>query len=106
MQKVNEPLIRTNVAKFIAGFRKLTDFSIQSMFVRGPLDNTQNDAVDDWIEVVGMIKPKSVQICTLTRPSLTDPLIQSVDEDTLYSIAFKLKKRTTLEASVFGVQKS
>lgn len=106
MQKINDPLIRINMARFLTGFRKLKDCVVQALFFTGDLDNTQNDAIDEWIEVLGMIKPKGVQICTLSRTAPVNPGIRAVDEDALYGIAFKLKKRTTLEASVFPVQKT
>lgn len=101
MQKINDPLIRLSMSKFLAGFPKLKDCCVQSLFFTGELDNTGADAIDEWIEVLGMIKPKAIQLCTLTRPSKVRPNLKPVDEDTLYSIAFKLKKRTTLEAEVF-----
>ncbi len=101
MQKTNDPLIRINMAKFLNGIRRLGDCTIQSMFFTGALDNTQAEAIEEWIEVIGMIKPKAVQICTLSRPSNTNADIKAVDEDTLYAIAFKLKKRTNLEANVY-----
>lgn len=104
MQKVNDPLIRINMAKFLTGIRKLKDNTIQSLFFNGEIDNTGTEAIEDWIEVIGMIKPKAIQICTL-RPG-QDARYKSVDEDTLYSIAFKLKKRTGLEADVFSLQKT
>jgi wyosine [tRNA(Phe)-imidazoG37] synthetase (radical SAM superfamily) len=102
MQKINDPLIRINLAKFLPGFRKLKDCIVQSLFVVGEFDNTGSDMIDEWIEVIGMIKPKTIQICTLTRPSGVTSGSKAADEDTLYGIAFKLKKRTTLEASVFA----
>ncbi len=101
LQKVNDPLIRINMAKFLNGVHKLKDCTVQSLFFTGDIDNTLNEAIEDWIEVLGMVKPKTIQICTLTRPSKTLPSLKAVDEDTLYSIAFKLKKRTGLEANVF-----
>lgn len=104
MLKVNDPLIRINMAKFLGGVRKLKDCVVQSLFFTGEVDNSQPEMLDEWIEVLGMIKPLGIQICTL-RPS-TNPRLRALDEDALYSIAFKLKKRTGLEANVFCVQKS
>lgn len=104
MQKVNDPLIRINMARFLTGFRKLKDCVVQALFFAGEIDNTGADAVDEWIEVLGMIKPKGVQITTLSRASMVNGSLRALDEDALYSIAFKLKKRTSLEASVFPVQ--
>jgi hypothetical protein len=76
------------------------------MFFTGDIDNTAADVVEEWIEVIGMIKPKKIQLCTLTRPAPNGPGLKAVDEDSLYAVAFKLKKRTNLEASVFSVQQS
>lgn len=104
--KVNDPLIRTNMTKLLSGIGKLKDCTIQSLFFTGEVDNTANEMVEEWIEIIGMIKPTSIQLCTLTRPAPSRPGLKPVDEDTLYSIAFRLKKRTTLEARVFGIQKS
>jgi len=101
MMKVNDPLIRINMAKFLSGIRKLNDTVVQSLFFTGDIDNTQADLLDEWIEVIGMIKPKAIQLCTITRPTPVMPGLKPLDEDMLYSIAFKLKKRTNLEATVF-----
>ena len=106
LAKVNDPLIRINMAKFLGGVRKLKDVTVQSLFFTGEAENTGGDALDEWIEVIGMIKPKAVQISTVTRPTPVMPGLKPLDEDMLYSIAFKLKKRTTLEASVFCAEKS
>ena len=106
MMKINDPLIRINMAKFLSGVRKLKDPVVQSMFFTGQVDNTQGDVLDEWIEIIGMIKPKAIQLCTITRPTPVMPGLKALDEDMLYSIAFKLKKRTTLEASVFCAEKA
>lgn len=106
MSKVNDPLIRINLAKFLNGVTKLKDFTVQSLFFTGDLDNTQSDFLDEWIEIIGMLKPVSVQLNTITRPTPVMPGLKALDEDALYSIAFKLKKRTSLEATVFCAEKT
>jgi wyosine [tRNA(Phe)-imidazoG37] synthetase (radical SAM superfamily) len=103
MKVVNAPLVRRNLAQLLSGVKKLNDCIIEAMFVKGPIDNTTNSEIDDWVEIVGMIKPIGVQILTITRDPV-DKALQPVDEDSLYSIAFKLKKRTQLEAQVFGTK--
>lgn len=106
LAKVNDPLIRINMAKFLSGVRKLKDVTVQSLFFTGEVDNSGADVLDEWIEVIGMIKPNVIQLTTLTRPTPVMPGLIGLDEDALYSIAFKLKKRTSLEASVFPASKS
>jgi wyosine [tRNA(Phe)-imidazoG37] synthetase (radical SAM superfamily) len=105
LQKINAPLVRINMSKFLSGVRKLNDCVVQALFVDGEVTNTSQESLDEWIEVIGMIKPKSIQLCTLTRPGF-NPAIRAVEDDVLYGIAFKLKKRTSLESHVFTAQKA
>lgn len=102
-KNVNNPLVRTTVAKILNNAKKLTDTTAQSLFVRGAVDNTTAEAVEEWVEVLGILKPKAVQIMTLRRPPV-DGRLSAVDDDTLYTIAHKLKKRTQLEATVYSSQ--
>lgn len=103
LKAINSPLVRTGIAKIIDGIKKLKDCHIQSMFVCGEADNTTPERIDEWIEVMGIIKPKSVQLMTLTRQP-AQPGFLAVEEDVLYSIAHKLKKRTQLEANVYSAK--
>jgi wyosine [tRNA(Phe)-imidazoG37] synthetase (radical SAM superfamily) len=101
MKTLNAPLVRRNISQLMTGFKKLNDCVVQAMFVQGTIDNTQNTDIDEWVELVGMIKPIGVHLMTISRPSF-DKTLRSVEEDLLYTIAFKLKKRTQLEAQIFG----
>jgi wyosine [tRNA(Phe)-imidazoG37] synthetase (radical SAM superfamily) len=101
MKALNSPLVRRNLSQLLSDFKKLNDCIVQGMFVKGPIDNTAAADIDEWVELIGMIKPMGVQLMTVSRPP-ADKAIQAVDEDLLYSIAFKLKKRTQLEAQIFG----
>jgi wyosine [tRNA(Phe)-imidazoG37] synthetase (radical SAM superfamily) len=101
MKALNAPLVRRNLSQLLADFKKLNDCIVQGMFLKGALDNTQPADIDEWVELIGMIKPIGVQLTTITRPP-ADKALLPVDEDLLYSIAFKLKKRTQLEAQIFG----
>ncbi len=100
MQKINDPLVRMNLEKFLLGVRKLKSCVVQSLFVDGSVKNALPEMIDEWVEVLGMIKPESVQICTITRSSAHPGLI-AVEDDLLYGISHKLKKRTGLEGRVF-----
>jgi wyosine [tRNA(Phe)-imidazoG37] synthetase (radical SAM superfamily) len=102
MTSINDPLVRINMTKLLTGIRKLKDCVVQALFVDGERSNVGNEIIDEWIEVVGMVKPKSVQICTMSRPGFSN-LVRAVSEDMLDGIAHKLKKRTNLECEVFAV---
>lgn len=101
MKTLNASLVRRNLSQLLTGFKKLNNCIIQSMFIKGPVDNTSNADIDEWVELIGMIQPAGVQLLTVTRPP-ADSAVSAVEEDLLYSIAFKLKKRTQLEAQIFG----
>lgn len=103
--KVNDPLVRINMTKLLSGVRKLKDCIVQSLFVGGEISNATPEAIEDWIEVIGMIKPKAVQLCTMSRPGFS-PRVHAVTEDVLDGIAFRLKKRVALECEVFPAHKT
>lgn len=97
---VNNPIVRAHLPKVISGTRKLRSFTIQSFFVRGIIDNTKDAMIDEWIEVIGMMKPEKIYLYTLKHTPPIKGLLRA-DEDTLYTIASKLKRRTQIEALVF-----
>lgn len=97
---INAPLVRANLSRIISGAHEINKPLVQSLFVQGTIDNTKNEIIEDWIETVGMIRPESVDIYTLSQvPPL--PGLKPVDEDTLYVIASKLKRRTSIESTIF-----
>lgn len=100
-KSVNRPLIRGSVTKVTNGARRLKDVIIQSLFVTGAIDNTRSDDIEEWIELVGIIRPKCVHIMTLDRiPAMAG--LKKADEDTLYTIASKIRRKLQIETSVFS----
>ena len=99
---INNPLIRAGLQKVISGSRSLDDCIVQSLFIKGDdeVANSMDRYIEDWMEVVGIIKPKAVHLYTL-RYVPSQPNLMPADEDLLYTIASKLKRRTMIEASVF-----
>ena len=95
----NAPLSRTNLARVLAGVRKMKDVTVQSLFFGGTLTNTSTIDVDDWIEVIAMLKPKSVRILGMSRPSSVPGLVRC-EQDTLYAIASRLERKTQIKAVV------
>lgn len=96
---LNAPLSRVTLQKVIGGIRLLKDVTIQAMFVQGTVDNTQASDLEDWIEVIALLKPKAVHITSISRPAQAVGL-KRCDEDTLHTIASKLERRTGIKARV------
>lgn len=92
MKKINEPLIRLSVDHLAQDIKKLKDCTVQSTFVEGAVTNTDNEHLEDWLEIVGMIQPKKL---LLTTPSneMWRKDIKSVSEDTLETIASRARRR-------------
>jgi wyosine [tRNA(Phe)-imidazoG37] synthetase (radical SAM superfamily) len=97
---INRPLVRANLSKLSTGIRKLKDVIVQSAFVQGTIENTKPEDIEEWLEILGILKPKSVHIYTLNRPS-TESGVHKVDEDTLYTIQSRLKRKLQIDSQVF-----
>ena len=101
LKKIANSSVRVTVAKLIQGIRKVKGPIIQSMFVQGVIDNTTPAEIDDWIEVVGIIKPVAVQLYTLDRvPPLQG--LKQVPSQRLKEIVQLLLKRTGIKGTVFS----
>lgn len=96
---MNAPLSRASLARVLVGIQSLKDVIVQSLFTQGVVDNTGLPHLDDWMEAVAMVRPKAVHIHTLSLPGVT-PGLKACDEDTLYTIASRLERKTQIKAFV------
>jgi wyosine [tRNA(Phe)-imidazoG37] synthetase (radical SAM superfamily) len=101
LKQVNDPLIRATVERMTAGARKLNDFVAQSLFYGGPLSNATKDQIDEWLELIGILRPKLVQIYTLNRPPRLSECT-TLNEDELYTIESRLKRKLNMPSRVFA----
>jgi wyosine [tRNA(Phe)-imidazoG37] synthetase (radical SAM superfamily) len=98
-KEVNAPLSRSTVSRILAGADKLKSVKIQAMFFKGVISNISNAEIDEWIEVIAIVKPASVHIQGLSRTPAESGLVRC-EEDELYSIASKLERKTQIKAIV------
>jgi wyosine [tRNA(Phe)-imidazoG37] synthetase (radical SAM superfamily) len=96
---VNAPLSRSTVSRVLAGARKLKTLTVQAMFFKGLVSNVSNAEIDEWIEVIAILKPSAVHIQGLSRMPAESGL-ERCEEDELYSIASKLERKTQIKAIV------
>jgi wyosine [tRNA(Phe)-imidazoG37] synthetase (radical SAM superfamily) len=99
LKAVNSPLVRSTLSHLISISQSVKNLTLQSLFVQGEIDNTKPSDIEDWIEVIGLMKPRRVFICTVSQAPATNGLL-ACDEDTLYTIASKLERKTGLRAEV------
>jgi wyosine [tRNA(Phe)-imidazoG37] synthetase (radical SAM superfamily) len=101
LRKIGNPSVRVTITKLIQGIRKIKSPTIQTMFLQGAIDNTLPGEIDEWIEVVGIIKPIAVQLYSLDRIPPTSGLKQ-VSTQRLKEISLLLNKRTGIKGTVFS----
>ena len=99
-RRVNQPLGHTDFRAMVAALRTLPDIVLQSMFIQGSYDNTDEPHLQAWIEAVGAIRPRSVQVYTVDRGTAA-PGITEVSRETLQAIADRLSTTTNIPAEVF-----
>jgi wyosine [tRNA(Phe)-imidazoG37] synthetase (radical SAM superfamily) len=101
LKKIGSPLVRMTLAKLIQGAKKLKDITLQSFFIQGSIDNTLPSEIEDWVEVVGIIRPKLVHLYSLDRvPPMSG--LKQVPTQRLKEIALALQKRTSIKGIVFS----
>lgn len=89
---INQPVTKFSLEKTIENLRQFKgELTVQTLFFRGKykgveIDNTSDKEVAAWIEAIKKIKPKSVMIYTLDRPTPVKELYKA-DEQRLKEIA-------------------
>ncbi len=94
---LDSPLIDYNLDSVIKAIVKMqSNFILQTMFIRAiykgiTVDNTTEKEVNAWLLLLKRIKPRLVQIYTISRipASLS---VEKVNKDTLESIAHRVNK--------------
>jgi wyosine [tRNA(Phe)-imidazoG37] synthetase (radical SAM superfamily) len=99
-EAIDRPLKGVSWGNVISGLTRLRNLTLQSMFVEGRVENTNEKSVSDWISAVGYIRPNAVQIYSLERPP-SDERVLAVSRDRLQGIGERLKRQTGVEFSVF-----
>ena len=98
IRRVDRPTGRYEVSRVV---ERLKDFRgkviIQTMFMKGEfegqsVDNTTDEFVDPWIDVLEEIKPREVMIYTLDRDTPAAGL-KKADKESLCKIRDKLERR-------------
>ena len=99
-RRINRPLVSVEFSAMVDALKTLPDIILQSMFIQGSYDNTDEAHLRAWIAAVGSIRPSSVHVYTVDRGTAA-PGILEVSRDTLQSIADRLTTATSIPAEVF-----
>ncbi len=95
--QMNQPLGKYSTAKLIEQFKQFdNDFIIQTMFLRGVLDNrvinnTSDIEIEAYLELIYKIRPKKVMIYTIARDTPANQL-EKISINLLNKIADKIRE--------------
>lgn len=97
---LNRPLEPVTLEDITRAVCSLPRVIMQTLFVRGRVDNTREGEIADWIERLAHIRPQRVQIYSLDRPP-AEPGLVAVPRTDLERIAALLTNRTRLPVDVY-----
>jgi wyosine [tRNA(Phe)-imidazoG37] synthetase (radical SAM superfamily) len=98
-RRINLPAAGCEFDRMIRGLADLEGVVLQSMFISGPVDNTDPPAVREWLNRVEEIRPARVQVYSLDRTP-PDPRVRAVPITILESIAYYAEWRTGIPFDV------
>lgn len=99
-KKVNRPCSLISFDQIVENLKNVGDIVIQTMLVDGENGNVKQKDIDDWIEKIGMIKPRWVQLYSLENPP-ADGSLGGVGKNKLEKIAKQTEKKTGVRVEVY-----
>ena len=97
---INDPLVPVDFDAMLDALRDLPAIILQSMFIQGSYDNTDEPHLTAWVKAVGVIRPLSVHVYTVDRGTAASGIIE-VPQATLQAIADRLIAVTGIPAEVY-----
>jgi len=99
-RKLNRPSPHIKFEKVVEKLREMDEVIIQTVLVRGRMDNTGEREIGGWIEKLRYIKPAEVQIYSIDRPS-ADESLTPVGKERLNQIAKRAQEESGVQVNVF-----
>lgn len=102
-KRMNHGIPLITLESIVEGLRSLKKFVIQSMFIRGKIDNSSDWEVMSWIKRLQELKPLWVQIYSIDRGTASAQL-EKVEISRLKEIARIAEKMTGLRIEVYSTK--
>ncbi len=100
IRMLNIPVPEFSFGRALDAFRALDNVTIQSLFVRGRVDNTTDEAVDAYLDHLGRVRPRRVQVYSVDRAP-ADLRLEKVPADVLERIAARIREAVSVPVEVF-----
>lgn len=99
-EAVNVPAPGVKFEEIVAGLEAMPYFVAQSCFVADNPGNAADEAVADYVQVVGKVQPAAVQIYTTDRP-VARAGVQMVPRERLAAIARRVCEEAGVPAEIY-----
>jgi wyosine [tRNA(Phe)-imidazoG37] synthetase (radical SAM superfamily) len=99
-KRIDRPAAACPLGGLVHALTLLRDVTLQSCFVEGDVSNADDETLREWMELVGEIRPRAVQIYTIDRPA-TKCDVRPLSAARLERIARTLHDRTGVKARVY-----
>ena len=98
--RINNPVVPIDWEALVRGLKALPEVILQSLFITSPVDNSEGESLDRWLETVREIGPKAVYVYTVSRPP-ADSRVKPIDRNRLARIARQVKEAAKSPAFVY-----
>ena len=98
--RINNPVVPIDWEALVRGLKALPEVILQSLFITSPVDNSEGESLDRWLETVREIGPKAVYVYTVSRPP-ADSRVKPIDRNRLARIARRVKEAAKSPAFVY-----
>jgi wyosine [tRNA(Phe)-imidazoG37] synthetase (radical SAM superfamily) len=99
-EQINRPCANVDFDQVVENLSELNDFTLQTVLVDGSSSNSKDEDIHKWIEKLGRIRPKEVQIYSIDRPA-ADKGLALVKKDRLSWIAKRVNQSCGIPVKVF-----
>jgi wyosine [tRNA(Phe)-imidazoG37] synthetase (radical SAM superfamily) len=97
---VDIPLFGFDLERLLGALESLPRLTVQTLFHRGPVDNTSDEEVEAWIGLLRRVRPGEVQIYTLDRDP-ADGRLRPCPEERLLEIARRVEEEAGVPCRAF-----
>lgn len=102
LERVDKPIYGFSIERLVEGLRRLIDYHLQVLFLKGPDNNACEEALEAWCQFVleNKLRPKSIQVYTVDRyPAYPD--VYPLEPEELKKVVDFLQSRLPFPVTLY-----
>jgi len=100
LHDVNRPVAPIEIDEIVENLRRLSSPCIQTVMVAGKVSTSEGLFFDNWLQAIGKIRPRMIQLYTPDRPIVSEDILP-VGAERLEQIARYIRHKMAFEARAF-----